>query len=142
MPEFLNLVGTSQDVTFRVDQSRFLLKAAFDVPTGTKFIPYFGFGLGLAIVSFSDSSTSSGTDLCAEAVPDSLISCPPTYTIGGGSTTVPAAQLTAGLSYILSPRLSIFSQINYDYTAGGTAGDYEFVGFGSYSGTFGLRTRI
>lgn len=52
MPEFLNLVGTSQDVTFRVDQSRFLLKAAFDVPTGTKFIPYFGFGLGLAIVSF------------------------------------------------------------------------------------------
>ncbi|WP_102943731.1 outer membrane protein, partial [Cylindrospermopsis raciborskii] len=93
-PDQLKLSGNMSATTI-------LLNSYFDIPTGSKFRPYVGGGLGLGIIRgkilnapFCDSGCLSGRD----------------YSLDG---TAFAYQLKAGLQYEIARKANIFGELKY-----------------------------
>ena len=134
-------------VSANVSRKSLLAKTSIDIPTSTRFVPYLGFGLGVSLVDVSPVSWSTGLDVCtaldwANGVPGTFAPCPVVFAPSGGTATLFLGQLHAGISYMVSPRFSIYVQAAYDYSTSGMAGDIELPTSTSYSGSSGIRFKL
>ena len=118
-----------------------IARGFIDVPTGLPITPFFGVGLGAKVV-YVGSDSSEGYDICTDASPSLYNPCPTKFEIEGGSTIVLTGQAIAGLSLQLTEKVSLNSELTYDYTSGGTAGDYDFTDIGNFTGSFGFRYKF
>ncbi len=114
-----------------------LANAAFDIPTGTRLIPYFGAGLGVAWLTISGFSTVTN-DLCQRA----SLSCPATASAQGGTAAALAVQAKTGIAYMIDLRTSAFIEAVYDYTGAVAIGNLNLNSFNQYSGKIGIRYRF
>lgn len=141
--DFLNT--KPNDLQIDIDSYSLLLRSFIDIPTGSRFVPFLGFGLGGKYVNVG-SASSKGWDVCTQANSYSDIDlfnpCPARFNIDGGSTIVFAGQVTAGTSFVLTKNLSLTSDVIYDYTSSGAAGDYKFSSNGYFTGSIGLRYKF
>jgi len=115
-----------------------LINTAIDIPTGTRFIPYFGVGIGAARVSIG-SINQETSDLCGQA---QVGKCPAILRTNGGTGSALAAQTKAGLSYLLNLRTIMFLEAVYDYTGSVTVENLNLDSFSQYSGKLGVRYRF
>jgi opacity protein-like surface antigen len=112
------------DVSGRVDRNSVLASLYYDIPTKSRWVPYFGGGLGYTNVSASErvfnynvALGSGGNSIGISKVP-------------GGSGSALGYQAKIGLSYLASQSTDLFFEGNY---FGNTSVD---VGSGSKFGSF------
>ena len=129
------------DITFDIDTYTFMLRGFVDIPTGFPITPFFGVGLGAKAI-YVGSDSSEGYDICTTVDPSLYNPCPAKFEVEGGSTIVFTGQAIAGLSFQLTEKVSLNSELTYDYTSGGTAGDYDFTDNGNFTGSFGVRYKF
>ena len=115
-----------------------LFNTAIDIPTGSRFIPYLGGGIGAAWLSIG-SINQETSDLCDQAV---VGNCPAILRTTGGTGAALAAQAKAGLSYLINLRTIMFLEAVYDYTGAVTIGNLNLNSFSQYSGKLGVRYRF
>ena len=122
-----------------ITRQALLLNAALDLPTGTRFIPYFGAGIGASWLSLN-SMNEQTSDFCRAA--GAFTPCPATFSSSGGTGTALAAQGKAGISYLINLRTIMFLEAVYDYTGSVTIGNLNLNSFSQYSGKLGVRYRF
>ena len=130
-----------EDISFDIDTYTLMARGFIDVPTGLPITPFFGFGLGAKAV-YVGSDSSEGYDICTHSSPSLYNPCPSKFEVEGGTTLVFTGQVIAGLSLQLTKKASLNSELIYDYTSGGTAGEYDFADSGNFTGSFGIRYKF
>jgi opacity protein-like surface antigen len=118
------------DVSGRVTRNSVLASFYYDIPTKTRWIPYFGGGLGYINVNTSDAIynynvalSSGGRGIGVSTVP-------------GGSASAFGYQAKIGLSYIASKNTDVFVEGNYLGNTNVNLG--SGVTFGSFN-SFGVK---
>lgn len=134
----LNSSGSAMASPISYSRQSLLLNTAIDLPTGTRFIPYFGGGIGAAWVSVGGINQQT-SDLCNEV---GVGTCPALLNTSSGTATALAAQAKAGISYLLNLRTIMFLEAVYDYTGSTTIGNLTLSSFNQYSGKLGVRYRF
>ena len=120
-----------------VQKKNLLYSIALDIPTGTKFIPYIGSGIGISLLSLESVSVKT-TDGCGYGSGD----CDATFESGSGVGSTLIYQLKAGLAYQINVRSTLFIEALNDYTNSVKVGNITLNGFTQSSGKLGLRYRF
>ena len=110
-----------------ISLNSFMLNGYFDIDTKSKFVPYFGAGIGLTRINFSEYTLK---------VEDETIKAKK------GSDNEFGYQVKAGISYLASDKIDIFGETIFSGTSGLNISAVDVDPIRAWGGQVGLRYRF